>query len=415
MEKSFSRVQVLTAESSKYCLKFSHSTFVLVIISFFAFGCGRAVNAKRDGTNISREVNFLMMENQCNENAAADSRISSAIKDLFLSTRQNFPQSFYFINPRLYNYDTPLILSLENLEKSFQKVKNDPLLSQNGEDLYFLYQESRRFEDQKCNLSNLSQKKKYDIRPFLNIAHNCYKKYASEDCEATEYLNMSPEKEAWVKSNTVELCKSFSKEVNCQAEYIVNKRGQTLGKLIQHYYKRFQEERYESLFKLRPGHQSYHCQKTADATEDKTVMIIKILDSSIDHDLLVELLAFVEATWSRSTFALKLELVKNYEPNVVVILPTNKGISYVPDNNNRLVYLSTVNDLATMKRVLAHEFGHVLGFPDCYIEFFDESKKELVYYEISKNNSNIMCSLKNDVRVADDYFTQLTQNSCLFK
>jgi len=40
--------------------------------------------------------------------------------------------------------------------------------------------------------------------------------------------------------------------------------------------------------------------------------------------------------------------------------------------------------------VAAHELGHILGFKDCYIEFFDLFNEEMVYYAIDSNN--IMCS-----------------------
>jgi hypothetical protein len=156
----------------------------------------------------------------------------------------------------------------------------------------------------------------------------------------------------------------------------------------------------------------YNCQKLED---DKIVMTIKVLEGSFSHDWLIELADYAEEVWSNQKFSLKLELVKTYSRDVVTLLPTQKGISYVPDNNNRIIYLSNLFDLQITKRIFAHEFGHVLGFPDCYIEFFDDFKKELVYYELSKNNINIMCSLKEGVKVQDDYFAQLIQNSCLFK
>ena len=39
---------------------------------------------------------------------------------------------------------------------------------------------------------------------------------------------------------------------------------------------------------------------------------------------------------------------------------------------------------------IRHEFGHVLGFPDCYIEFYDEPNAEMVNYQI--DIQNLMCS-----------------------
>ena len=39
---------------------------------------------------------------------------------------------------------------------------------------------------------------------------------------------------------------------------------------------------------------------------------------------------------------------------------------------------------------IRHEFGHVLGFPDCYVEFYDEPAREMVNYQI--DTTDLMCS-----------------------
>lgn len=43
-----------------------------------------------------------------------------------------------------------------------------------------------------------------------------------------------------------------------------------------------------------------------------------------------------------------------------------------------------------VKWTIRHEFGHVLGFPDCYVEFYDEQAEEMVNYQIDVDN--LMCS-----------------------
>ncbi len=408
MEKKFSIVHDLLQDVIYNCLKFKQSYLILGVLLFTFYSCGKVINQRAD-LAFNREVSFVMMENQCANQISTDSDISKKIGELFSSQRALAPQKFFFINQRFYNSENPLIISTEKMETAYEQIKSN--LNQSSEDLYYLYNGSRRYEDQKCAFNTLVEKKKYDIRPYLNIGGDCNKKYQSEKCNDSEYIGMTADKERWVRSNTIELCKSFSKDVNCQAEFNINQRKNSIGSMISRYYDRFQKERYSTLFKLRPTHLKYQCQ----SANDKTVMTIKILESSFDHDFLVELLKYTEETWSTKTFSLKLELVRGYSDDVVTILPTNKEISYVPDENNRLVYLSTSQDLLTTKRVFAHEFGHVLGFPDCYIEFFDDSKKELVYYEIAKSSNNIMCSLRSNVQVPDDYFIQLAENSCIFK
>lgn len=39
---------------------------------------------------------------------------------------------------------------------------------------------------------------------------------------------------------------------------------------------------------------------------------------------------------------------------------------------------------------IRHEYGHVLGFPDCYIEFYDQSASVMVNYQL--DTTNLMCS-----------------------
>ena len=374
------------------CLKNRQSSFLVVTFIFLSISCGKVINHKKERELINTNVSFLMMERECHNQIAPESQIAKSIRELYQSAVEHSPQSFFYIYPRSYDYKNPLVLSLESMNRIYLSIKDEPTQNQNAEELYYLYNGSRRFEDQKCLMDNLRQKKKNDLRSYFDIVNK-------------SGLNSD-------KENALELCRSFSGNAYCQEEFKISQKNNKTKAMIGAYFARFKKERYDPLFKLRSSHQMYNCQKLED---DKIVMTIKVLEGSFSHDWLVELAEYVEEVWSNQKFSLKLELVKTYSRDVVTLLPVQKGISYVPDNNNRIIYLSNLFDLQITKRIFAHEFGHVLGFPDCYIEFFDDFKKELVYYELSKNNINIMCSLKEGVKVQDDYFAQLIQNSCLFK
>ena len=45
---------------------------------------------------------------------------------------------------------------------------------------------------------------------------------------------------------------------------------------------------------------------------------------------------------------------------------------------------------------IRHEFGHTLGFPDCYVEFYDTSTQEMISYQV--DTSNLMCSRRGKLQ-----------------
>ncbi|MDZ4676895.1 MAG: hypothetical protein SGI74_05225 [Oligoflexia bacterium] len=55
-----------------------------------------------------------------------------------------------------------------------------------------------------------------------------------------------------------------------------------------------------------------------------------------------------------------------------------------------------------VKWTIRHEFGHVLGLPDCYVEFYDRSVETMISYQI--DTTNLMCSRRGhlkDVHVSE--------------
>ncbi len=55
---------------------------------------------------------------------------------------------------------------------------------------------------------------------------------------------------------------------------------------------------------------------------------------------------------------------------------------------------------------IRHEFGHVLGFPDCYVEFYDNNLKAMVNYQI--DTANMMCSRAG--KMQEVHYTEMKKN-----
>lgn len=55
---------------------------------------------------------------------------------------------------------------------------------------------------------------------------------------------------------------------------------------------------------------------------------------------------------------------------------------------------------------IRHEFGHVLGFPDCYMEFYDKEKGVMIQYQV--DTTNLMCSRRGSFQ--KQHYAQLKKH-----
>jgi hypothetical protein len=330
------------------------------------------------------------------------------IYNIFL---EKSPMSYYIIPSKSYDYKTPLIISLrelrENLKKIKEEISDETYLQANyttiALDAYFNYQNALRFELKKCAFKQLAAQKSMDITPYMNLKDFCFKKNNNEMCSVEILLDLPIDESSLVQNDSQLMCRILTgNSASCSVAYTPS--------LTVNYQKQFKSEKFDKLFSLRESHLKFNCEKN----EDITTMKVKVLNSGWDTDKLKALTAYIAQAWTNSKFIMSIDLVEKKTDGVIEIIPTTKVGSYVQSDNFHNVYLSTLTDNLTAMKVLAHEFGHVLGFPDCYTEFYDREKKSLIYYEISKENTNIMCSMKNCVTVPTDYLDQLKQKSCLF-
>jgi hypothetical protein len=97
----------------------------------------------------------------------------------------------------------------------------------------------------------------------------------------------------------------------------------------------------------------------------------------------------IEDEWKWADWNLRLNLTNDADVHVVFSPGSTPHVNEIAGNE------ITMDDNAPLTEwdvrwTIRHEFGHVLGFPDCYVEFYDENLNAMVNYQV--DITNLMCS-----------------------
>jgi hypothetical protein len=104
----------------------------------------------------------------------------------------------------------------------------------------------------------------------------------------------------------------------------------------------------------------------------------------------------LEQEWQWKDFKVSIDFVRDvgaieviWKPGVTPHVPSLGAHQIIMDANTSL------NEWE-VQWTIKHEFGHNLGFPDCYIEFYEKETGMIVAYQM--DISDIMCSRKGDIK-----------------
>lgn len=98
----------------------------------------------------------------------------------------------------------------------------------------------------------------------------------------------------------------------------------------------------------------------------------------------------IEEEFSFLNWGLKINFVsKNRAPYVVFIPGVTANVEYLGGNKIEMDANKSLQEFEE-RWTIRHEFGHVLGIPDCYHEFYDEQNEEFINYQI--DTTDLMCS-----------------------
>ncbi|NOT80923.1 MAG: hypothetical protein HOP07_18205 [Bacteriovoracaceae bacterium] len=371
---------------------------VLVLSSLYS--CGKEYT--HSTSSLTNGLNLLLLEKQCFSSSPIIEPVTRDIQETYTA------------------FERSHVLNIKSMENSLLQIKSDiadskqdgVVLSEVAKELYYLYQNSQRYEVQKCAFGSLAKKKVQDVTPFLKLEDFCIQRNKANICTEKDLTNLSIGESQFVQEQMMKMCQALgNSKFLCQEEIGLSRNKRNLETMAIKLLKRFKDERFNKLFSLASSHLKFSCVKKSQFVE----MNLKVrFDPRLFFNRL-ELINHVSETWSSDNFKLKLilEQERNSE-DVISVQASPNSLSYVPENDNRQIFLNSELRFEEQKRILSHEFGHVLGFPDCYTEFYDHQKRDLVYFEMGKDNFNLMCSVKKGAAVPREYLEQLALKSCLF-
>ena len=441
----------------KNCLKFRH--FLILLLFWVGFSCGRKFPKSSNKTSPNL-YSYAKNKVFCKQAKTIHKKLFDEIYYLEVEShkienayKSQFPSGFRRSkkNRRRYGLKLPLKLSIGYLssylqdnylmiEQVLSPSSLNTLLAQektarkytfnrgiNYSDLVRVVSELRnlailaaRFQNYQCSLNKLAENKSKDVRIYFDIKEKFCGDFQREHClehQLKYFENLDSNTKETLREYFLELCIPFSNEANCTGQFMstLQRKGNLLQQ-FQDYFNAFEEEKVDSLFKISKSSPKFDC----DIKNDVYVLKVSIYTDikKFEKRFGRNGIKRIEKIWSNKFIKLKISLIDllasdiNAPKNSFKLLFKNKVQSHVILGNKRVIILDSNLDNSNLEMVLSHEIGHVLGFKDCYVEFFDNHSREIVYYEIEKFGDNLMCSVSKGQSVPDDYFNQLLIKNC---
>lgn len=314
----------------------------------------------------------------------------------------------------------PLILSKFVLEQNLEKMKwdlenankeTDPeikkmLMFKLHDNAESFGQHLIRFNNTLCQQDFFHSKQQLDVRPYYQIQNflteHCLGKYECliHELQQTENHHL--------KLSFAQICHSVKESTQCQNDILESGPSIEQMKNIMNQYKKNKIDIFYSLSPLGP---KFICSE--DISFDRKIKIMNIPLYSSEIILSDALLKKVEFFWN-SYFGLKIILKNDSSKNLdsINIKLTENGISYVQIDDPKTIYISKnlLKRKGMLEMTLAHELGHSLGLPDCYVEFLDNNLTS-VYYHLDP--FDLMCSLGSNSKITERSLEKVFESRCL--
>ncbi len=251
-----------------------------------------------------------------------------------------------------------------------------------GHQIDVVYQTGARWLTMEPWLGELVENKTRDVRGhyFLSKDPNRNQNFATF---ASLPVDVKNNYSNWLVANCVN---DRGDERGCRDELSIAESSRTIS-LFYDKYKRAAAENWKSFFKIPDGI------RFSSLTWDQSnpnLAVIPFTDMG-DQTQKDYLSVNIEDEWKWLGWQLRLDFASTAAKKVNV--HWEPGITpHVEDLGSSEVYMDSNAPLTEydVRWTIRHEFGHVVGFPDCYLEFYDPTRKLIVSYQ--HDVTDLMCA-----------------------
>lgn len=177
----------------------------------------------------------------------------------------------------------------------------------------------------------------------------------------------------------------------------------------------YQAQYLSHYYSIRNANRDFVCQEIEGIKKLTVKIYLDDLATTDKLKIIRDLNTLVKRKWSRShkyEISFKLVNSESIDDKTLRINIRPGIISHVVSNNPWMIHLGrdSFENNARRPVELAHELGHVFGFPDCYVNFYQRHLDQTTYYILDENN--LMCNSSQLASIPDSYFEELFDKRC---
>lgn len=238
-----------------------------------------------------------------------------------------------------------------------------------------VYQSANRWRLMQPNLYYYKLNSYRDMRGYYMLG-----KVENLTEKLNQFSDLPRDTQATYKSHLVGVCANAKVMVStCSRQLEQAVASNTVNAFYQKYLPSSQKL-WDSYFKISPFRRDI---AWTSANPNVAVVPVRNTSPEIEEFLQVN----IEDEWKWNDWNLRLNFTRNaaihveFQPNVTPHV--SGGNTIVMDQNTPLTEWDVM-------WTIRHEFGHALGFTDCYVEFYDSEAEAMVNYQL--DITNMMCS-----------------------